>query len=69
MYTVAFRNTPEPLTVVCTYDTEAQQFIIYGVYGPEVLDGTLRRQYAEVPHVQFVRQFKNMHQPHIVFTA
>jgi hypothetical protein len=68
MNTAAFQNAPEPLTVVCRYDFGARQFIVYGVYGSEVSEETLRQRYAEMPHVRFVRQFKNMHQPHVAFT-
>jgi len=68
MNTAAFQSAPEPLTVVCRYDAEARQFIVYGVYGAEVSEETLRQQYAKIPHVRFVRQFKNMHQPHVAFT-
>ena len=69
MNTVALQNRPEPLTVVCGYDPGDQQFTIYGVYGPEVSEETLRQQYTRISHVQFVRQFKNMYLPHVVFTA
>ena len=68
MNTEAFRNAPEPLTVVCRYDINARQFVIYGVYGSEVSEETLRQQYAKIPQVKFLRQFKNMHQPHVAFT-
>ena len=69
MNTVAFRDKPDPLIVVCRCDTLTGQFIIYGVFGPEVPEETLRQQYAKIPQVKFVRQFKNMHQPHVVFSA
>lgn len=67
MNTAAFNKVPEPLTVVCGYDEGSHQFTIYGVYGPEVSEKTLQEQYGDKPHLRFLRQFKNMYQPHVVF--
>lgn len=67
MNTEAFQNTPEPLTVVCGYDEVTRQITIYGVYGAKFSREDLRQQYSDKPHVRFIRQYKNMHQPHAVF--
>jgi hypothetical protein len=68
MNTEAFHSVPEPLTVVCGYDEAAHQFTIYGVYGPEVSEQALQGRYGKRPHIRFLRQFKNMYQPHVAFT-